>query len=216
MQLTQLFPEIDRLHAKYGDPSLTPIYGAGCIDQPELCLMFMVPTARNVSADPSWHGLRAPWIGTKHVWKLLHRLGLWSDDLLLAELDQRRPEEWEIEIAAAVYGHINARGMYVTNLAKCTQPDARHLPLTVYKDFRDQTLRELAMLKPKKVIAFGNQVSSALLDKPISVSHYLQDEHESIDVDGQLLTVYPCYYPVGQGARNISKAEIRIREILET
>ncbi|KKP29559.1 MAG: phage SPO1 DNA polymerase-related protein [Parcubacteria group bacterium GW2011_GWA2_31_28] len=69
MQVTSLFEEFDKLQSIHGDKDLDSIYGCGEINNPSLCLVFMNPTARNVSSDKKWNCLKAPWIGTKNIWK---------------------------------------------------------------------------------------------------------------------------------------------------
>jgi DNA polymerase len=76
-------------------------------------------------------------------------------------------------------------------------------------------LEEIYEIDPEIVIAFGNQVSSILLDKKITVSNYKKTERESLVIKDKQFDVYPCYYPVGQGMRNIKKATNRIKAILD-
>jgi len=65
---------------------------------------------------------------------------------------------------------------------------------------------EINSVNPKNIITFGNQVSSVLLDKNIKVSEY-RKKYDLIDVNGSKVKVFPVYYPVGQGMRNIKKAK---------
>jgi len=59
-------------------------------------------------------------------------------------------------------------------------------------------------------------VNSILLQKPISVSKYTSNEYEYLEINDELkLKVYPSYYPIGQGMRNMSKAIERIKKVLE-
>ncbi len=53
MQVTNLIKSFDKLQNIYGDKHLDAIYGAGEIDNPKLCLVFMNPTRRNVSSNKS-------------------------------------------------------------------------------------------------------------------------------------------------------------------
>lgn len=201
------------LHDQYTEPGLCSIYGAGCTSAPRLMLMFMNPTARNIAAVPSWQGLRAPWIGTRQTWKLLSNIGLVSGEIANTVITLR-PEEWDEDIARDLYEHIAENGLYITNLAKCTQSDARHLPDSVFREYLPATYAEIAQVRPQKIIAFGNQVSSILLKKPISVSHYAGKEFEELDIGEAQFSVFPSYYPVGQGQRNLPKAIRRIRQVL--
>jgi uracil-DNA glycosylase len=118
------------------------------------------------------------------------------------------------EFAETLYLHIAKKNIYITNLAKCTQADARPLKDNIFKDYLAYTLEELAILQPKHIITFGNQVSSILLGKPIKVSDYKKKEYEIISIKKKTYKVYPVFYPVGQGMRNMPAAIARIKEIM--
>jgi len=100
-QVVQLHKEYDKLQSKYGDPTLFSIYGAGCIDNPNVMFIFMNPTGRNISSIPSWKGLRAPWIGTKQVWDIFENLGLLKSEIYL-KIKSIKPEEWDSDFANEV------------------------------------------------------------------------------------------------------------------
>lgn len=212
MQLEVLHKRFDNLHKKYGSKNLNSIYGAGETDSPAACFVFMNPTARNVSAVSTWKGIRAPWLGTKNTWKLLTSIGILPEQLN-NEIQSKRSDEWNVEFANKVYGEIKRKEYFITNLAKCTQDDAEHLSDSVFRDYRDLMLEEIYLLKPKVIITFGNQVSSILLEKQISVSQTRKQGFE-LAIKDQLFKVYPVYYPVGQGMRNMSKAIEDLKHIL--
>ena len=98
--------------------------------------------------------------------------------------------------AEKVYEEIASKKVYITNLAKCTQADARPLPDKVFKEYLVLTLEELATIQPKHIITLGNQVSSILLGKPIKVSEYKKNEYETLTIKGKEYKVYPVFYPV--------------------
>lgn len=79
MELKDLNIEYDKLQKDYGAIELDSIYNGGCIESPDVCFVFMNPTARNIASSKTWHGLKAPWIGTKNIWNLFYKLGLTSD-----------------------------------------------------------------------------------------------------------------------------------------
>jgi uracil-DNA glycosylase len=79
-QVVQLHKQYDELQKKHGEPSLSSIYGAGCIENPKAMFVFMNPTGRNIASEPSWEGLRAPWIGTKQVWDIFYDLEFLTED----------------------------------------------------------------------------------------------------------------------------------------
>ncbi|MBX4197865.1 hypothetical protein KW782_00855 [Candidatus Parcubacteria bacterium] len=214
MQVTSLHKDIDILQLMHGDSSLRSIYGAGCIENPKVMFVFMNPTARNISAHVHWKGLRAPWLGTKNVWNIFHELGLVSKDTY-ERIRNIKSEEWSENFCHSVYSELEKQKVFVTNLAKCTQLDARPLKDTIFRNYLELMLKEIALIKPKHIISFGNQVSSILLSKPISVSTYNGTKAEVLTIDGRNFNVYPTYYPVGQGRRNMPLAIKRIKGILK-
>ncbi len=50
LQLNHLYKHRERLQQKHGEQSLFAIHGAGCIEQPNICFVFMNPTGKNISA----------------------------------------------------------------------------------------------------------------------------------------------------------------------
>jgi DNA polymerase len=211
MQLKVLHKNFDSLHKKHGDNKFNSIYGAGETKSPLVCFVFMNPTARNVSATKDWNGLRAPWLGTKNVWKLFASIGIISDKLN-GEIRSKKSNEWDPKFSNKVYEEIKINKCFITNLAKCTQKDAAHLPDSVFREYRDLMLKEIYLLDPKIIISFGNQVSSILLDKNINVSLTRKKSHE-LSIEDKIYKVYPVYYPVGQGMRNMEKAVEDIKYI---
>lgn len=213
MQLERLHPEIERLQKVHGDPTLSPVYGTGCVKNPKIMLMFMNPTGRNVSTNPAWPGIRASWLGTKNIWHLLHQANLLAKSYL-EQTQAQAPEEWTPSFAQEIYQELARNGVFLTNLAKCTQLDARPLKDSVFKDYLHLTQQEILETRPAKIITFGNQVSSILLNKPISVSKYSGTKSEILEIDKEKFNVFPTYYPVGRGRMNMPLAVKRIRAVL--
>ena len=213
MQITKLIKKYNELQPIYGDKNLDAICGCGNINSPNLCLVFMNPTARNVASDKNWTGLKAPWLGTKHVWNMLCQLGLFSQDLA-EEINSKKPADWDHRFAKTVYKKVHDNSIYITNLSKATQIDARALPNDIFKKYLDLFRSEIDAIKPKIIITFGNQVSSVLLDKNIKVSEYRR-KHELLKIGGASYKVFPVYYPVGQGMRNINMAKKDIEWIIK-
>ncbi|HPQ79902.1 MAG TPA: uracil-DNA glycosylase family protein [Candidatus Dojkabacteria bacterium] len=209
LQVIQLHKKYDELQLRYGDPTLSSIYGAGCIENPEMMFIFMNPTGRNVSSALSWKGLRAPWIGTKQVWDIFEGLGLLKFEIH-STIKSIKPEEWNSDFANQVYEDIRNNSVFITNLAKCTQVDARPLGNSVFKDYLNLMYKEIEIVNPKKIVTFGNQVSSILLGKKTSVSNYTDNKKEILNG----YNIYPTYYPVGQGRRNMPLAIERIKMIM--
>ena len=213
MQVSTLHKDFDKLQQIYGDKELNSIYGAGCIDRPDVMFIFMNPTGRNVASSKDWKGIRAQWLGTKNIWKLFNRIGL-LDSEIYQRIISFKPSDWDYEFAEILYENIFDNKIYITNLGKCTQSDAKPLPNKVFEDYLELLEKEIDIIKPKIVITFGNQVSSIILNQSISVSK-CRREHYLKNINNHIYKVYPVYYPVGQGMRNIDIAIDDILEILK-
>lgn len=204
MEINELNKEYDKLQKKYGAPELTSIYNGGCTNNPDICFVFMNPTGKNIASFASWTGRKSPWIGTKNIWKLFYRIGLIDDDIY-ENIMIKKPQEWDEEFADLVYENVEKHKYFITNLGKCTQIDARVLPNTVYNQYLDLLLKEIEIINPKIIITFGNQVSSIILNRNISVSQCRKQAFLK-DIAGKQYKVYPVYYPIGNGMMNIDKA----------
>ena len=201
MQINDLNKNYDKLQKMYGDKTLSSIYNGGCEENPDICFVFMNPTGRNVASELTWKGRRSPWIGTKNIWKLFYNTGLLDKEIYL-EIQRRKGKEWNEEFADLVYEDVTNKKYFITNLGKCTQIDARPLPNSVYLEYLDLLYKEIDIIKPKKIITFGNQVSSIFLNQKISVSEW-RKKKVKYKIKKQEYDVYPVYYPVGNGMRNI-------------
>jgi uracil-DNA glycosylase len=212
LQLAELFPALDKLQLIHGDPTLDAIYGAGCTDNPYLMFILMNPTGKNISASRNWNGIKAPWLGTKNIWKMLYKLGL-LDQKFFGQTQNLKSTEWNDRFAQDLYSYLFSQKLYLTSLAKCTQIDARPLHNRVFKEYIPSVFEEIKILNPNAVITFGNQVSSIILSRPIRVSDYTELQSEKLTVGNKSFNVYPTFYPVGQGMRNMPLAIERIKQI---
>ena len=204
MKIEDLKKEYDKLQEKYGAKELKSIYNGGCENNPDICFVFMNPTGKNVASYPEWNGRRSPWIGTKNIWKLFYKIGL-LDEKIFSEIQENKPADWDEEFADLVYKDVENHKFFITNLGKCTQIDARPLPDSVYQEYLDLLCKEIEIINPKIIITFGNQVSSIVLGKKISVSQ-CRKQFFIKNIAGKDYKVYPVYYPIGNGMMNIDKA----------
>ena len=211
IQITPHTEKLQSLQILYGNPNLSPIYGAGCTENPRLAFLFMNPI-QSIASIPEWKGIRAPWVGSKSIWRMLIQLNLISQQefLLTQELEST---EWTPEFVQQIYSTLADNRIYITNLAKCTQNDARPLDNATFQAYLPYTQEELKIIQPQSIIAFGNQVSSIFIQKPISISAYTES-YELVNINGLEIPVYPTYYPVGIGIRNMPKAIERIQSLL--
>lgn len=202
--LEDLRKEYDRLQLIHGDSTLDAIYNGGCADNPDIMFVFMNPTGRNIASSKSWHGLKAPWIGTKNIWDLFSALDL-IDQHIYAEIKGKKGKDWTPEFAQTVYDDIAAHKIFINNLGKCTQIDARPLPNSVYLEYLDLLKKEIELVDPRVIVLFGNQVSTIVLGQNISVSQTRKKEF-SLVINGKTYPCFPVFYPVGNGRFNIDKS----------
>ncbi len=204
MKLEDLNREYDKLQLKYGAPELHSIYNGGCCDNPDICFVFMNPTGKNISSFSDWKGIHSPWIGTKNIWTLFYQLGLLDEDIF-GEIRKIKGSEWTEDFALKVYDNVKKHRYFITNLGKCTQVDARPLKDAVFLEYKKLLFKEFEIINPKVIILFGNQVSSIVLDKKISVSEVRKEKH-ILKVNDKEYEAFSVYYPVGNGFFNVDKA----------
>ena len=209
--LNYLCKEYDKLQFKYGDKNLNSIYFGGCKNNPDICFVFMNPTKRNIASEKNWKGDRSPWIGTKNIWDLFKNLDL-INDFTYKEIKSKKGNEWTEVFAKEVYKNLEDNKIFITNLAKCTQTDARALSNEVFNQYLELFYEEIELINPKIIILFGNQVSSIVLKEKISVSQCRKKEYLLNDK----FKCYSVYYPVGNGRFNIDKSIEDIKWIIET
>lgn len=213
MKIEDLKKEYDKLQLEYGAKELDPIYNGGCENNPDICFVFMNPTGKNVASLKTWTGRKSPWIGTKNIWKLFKEVGLLSENTY-KDIQSKKPKDWDYEFSDYVYEELTNNKIFITNLGKCTQIDARPLSDEVLKKYLELLFKEIDIIKPKVIITFGNQVSSIVLNKKISVSENRKVCHELV-VGKNKYKVYPVYYPVGNGIFNIDKSIEDIKWIID-
>ena len=109
---------------------------------------------------------------------------------------------------------IERNKVFITNLGKCTQIDARPLLDDVLKQYLDLLFEEIDIIKPKVIVTFGNQVSSIILNEKISVSENRKISH-NLKIKEDTYKVFPVYYPVGNGIFNIDKSIEDIKWIIK-
>ena len=213
MKIEDLKKEYDKLQLEYGAKELDPIYNGGCENNPDICFVFMNPTGKNVASLKTWTGRKSPWIGTKNIWKLFKEVGLLSENTY-KDIQSKKPKDWDYEFSDYVYEELTNNKIFITNLGKCTQIDDRPLSDEVLKKYLELLFKEIDIIRPKVIITFGNQVSSIILNKKISVSENRKVCHELV-VGKNKYKVYPVYYPVGNGIFNIDKSIEDIKWIID-
>jgi hypothetical protein len=214
MKLRDLDKEYDKLQKIYGDPNLHSIYNGGCETNPDICFVFMNPTGKNIASLPEWEGPHHPWLGTKNIWDLFFSTNL-LDETIYQEIKNKKGSEWTPLFAKEVYKNITDHKVYITNLGKCTQIDARPLKDSYFKDYLPLLEKEINIIKPKIIILFGNQVSSIFLNQKISVGQTRKTSFEK-KINKETYKCFPVFYPVGNGRFNIDKSIEDIKYIIDT
>jgi DNA polymerase len=213
MTLDDLKTEYDKLQIKYGAKELDSIYNGGCDKNPDICFVFMNPTGRNIASDKAWTGRKSPWLGTKNIWKLFYQVHLLSD-ATYHQILSKKPKDWDYDFCDYVYNEVYNNHIFITNLGKCTQVDARALTDDVLSKYLDLLFKEIDIIQPKIIITFGNQVSSIILNKKIAVSENRKKSHD-LTIYNRTYKVYPVYYPVGNGIFNMDKSIEDIQWIIK-
>lgn len=213
MKLSSLNKKYDMLQKIYGDPSLHSIYNGGCSENPDIMFVFMNPTGRNIASVKGWKGPYYPWLGTKNIWDLFIEINLIDKDIY-DKIKMIKGSEWTPEFCEKVYGNIAKHKVFITNLGKCTQIDARPLTDSYFNDYLPLLEKEVSIVKPKIIILFGNQVSSIFLDKKISVSTTRKQYFDKV-VSRKKYKCFPVFYPVGNGRFNIDKSIEDINYIID-
>lgn len=213
MKIKNLNQEYDKLQIKYGAKELDSIYNGGCEDYPDICFVFMNPTGKNIASVKTWKGRKSPWLGTKNIWKLFYNVDLLEKSTFNL-IQDKKAKDWDYDFCDYVYDDIKKHKIFITNLGKCTQIDAKPLPNVVLEKYLSLLLMEIDIIKPKIIIAFGNQVSSIILNKKISVSENRKISYE-LNINNNKYKVYPVYYPVGNGIFNIDKSIEDIKWIIK-
>lgn len=196
----------------YGDHALDAISGAGKTHNPRLALVFINPTHRNISTSKNWSGLKAPWIGCANIWELFYESGL-IDEAVNQEIQKARTS-WSEKFAEDVYTHVRDKGLYITNIVKWAGLDAKLPERQKINLYAPLLIEELRLVKPQKIIAFGQLTFDGLLRelriKPVPPFGVLNENslitQKVSFVESSVGSIIPCYFPVGQGIKNKSKA----------
>lgn len=150
----------------------------------------------------------------KYIWDLFYSVNL-IDEELYYKIKSIKGADWTPKFADEVYNEVEKHKYFITNLGKCTQIDARPLPDSVFQEYLKLLEKEIEIIRPKVVILFGNQVSSIVLGKKISVSQTRKKQFIK-NINNNEYKCYSVYYPIGNGRFNIDKSIEDIKWIINT
>ncbi|MFH1173910.1 MAG: uracil-DNA glycosylase family protein [archaeon] len=203
-QLDALWKELERVHASnYPDHELVPIIGNGQTHKPKCMFVFINPTVRNISSDKNWQGPRYPFLGTKHIWRIFSRAGLF-DERLLARIEQST--YWSVGLAEDVLAFLRRKGFYFTNIVKWTGHDAALPDAQKIKMFLPILEKEISIVKPVHIVTFGLIPFEWLAKQKIKLAEYhvaalrtASLQQFSVTIAGHATKIIPCYFPIGRG-----------------
>ncbi|MFH0978903.1 MAG: uracil-DNA glycosylase family protein [Candidatus Woesearchaeota archaeon] len=198
--LKRLWNEVEELHtSEFLGHKLKPIFGNGKTAKPKFMFVFINPTARNISSHQGWEGPRFPFIGTKQIWRVFLKAGLF-DAKLMQEIEES--DYWSTKLTRHVLGFLRQKSFYFTNLVKWTGHDARLPDSKKIKMFLPILLRELKIVKPRYVVTFGLLPFESLMQMRLQLGAY----YEKLNAAGRPVVynahgtkIIPCYFPVGRG-----------------
>ncbi len=181
---------------------LRHVPGGGCVDQPDLMLVFINPTVRNITAHASWDGPRFPFAGKPKLWQILAEAGWITADLpdRMAALGPT-PAMVELLITEA-----QERRLYLTNAVKCVDDGSNLPPAARVAAGWSLLQQEIALVRPRAIVAMGlipfgvlTGRSVRLADELWSAQHEHYNAYPSHLIDGRTYPIYPCYFPTGRG-----------------
>ncbi len=202
--LSDIWKEIDNCAScKEQENEFQHILGAGKIKNPKLMIVFINPTSRNISSNKDWKGLRFPFIGRRSPWNIFEKVG-WIDQNLFEEIKSNE-NKWSYEFAKKVSLYLSKKGLYLTNIVKCTGKDATLPSISKIKSQSNLFELEIKIVNPEIIVSFGLLPTKSLLKSDVKMSKLYTDvikykaQFYDIRIGNKTFKVFPCYYPIGRG-----------------
>lgn len=216
LQLTSVLKGLDTISTTHhGNHTLDAISGAGQTNKPKLALVFINPTHRNISTQKKWEGIKAPWIGCNNIWKLFVDAGLIEESIYAKMLVFGK--EWPEAFADEVYRHVQKRELYITNIVKWAGLDAKLPEKSKMEIYLPLLMQELGELNADKIVLFGQLTFDAVI-RGMGLHYSFKQLNEAALKNSDIPYVptrygriVACYFPVGQGIKNVKKAEEILR-----
>ena len=202
--LEELWNIVDNLNKKnFPENNLKPILGNGKTSHPKFMFIFINPTGVNISSDKNWQGPRFPFIGTRAVWKVFHKAGMFDNELIK---EIKNSKSWSLELTDKLLNFLKSKSFYFTNIVKSTSSDATLPNSKKIKLFLPVLIREIEIIQPKFIITFGLIPFEALTNKKIKLTDYYSEimknkELRFFELNHSIFEtkIIPCYFPVGRG-----------------
>lgn len=224
--LEELWRYVNKINNNYfPENKLMPILGGGQTNNPFVMFVFINPTERNISSNKNWNGLRAPFIGLKHIWNIFYQANL-IDEKVINKINFTKL--WDVSFANEVYNHLKEKELYFTNIVKWTGHNAELPASEKIKLFLPILKKEIEIIKPKYIVTFGLIPFKELVKENIKLKDFFSDFKEkgllkiyNIKVNSFEAKIIPCYFPVGRGnpkraieilksIKNLKESEINV------
>lgn len=202
--LEELWDVVDELNQKhFPENSLKPILGNGKTFRPKVMFVFINPTHANISSDQNWQGPRFPFIGTKSVWRIFHKAGMFDDELI-EKINNSK--SWSLELTNQVLNFLKSKSFYFTNIVKWTGSNATLPNSEKIKLFLPILEREIEIVQPQYIVTFGLIPFENTTNQKIKLKDYYSEIMKNqklrffeMDYSGFKTKIIPCYFPVGRG-----------------
>ncbi len=178
------------------------IPGGGCREQPELMLVFINPTVRNITAYADWPGVRMPFAGKPKLWHILAEAG-WVRSDLPAEIAELGPTPAMVAVLAE---EAHRQRLYLTNAVKCVDVGANIPAAERIAAAWPWLEAEIALVQPRHIVTLGLIPFRALTGQEVRLADELwaaqQGEihsYASRPIAARVYSVFPCYFPTGRG-----------------
>jgi DNA polymerase len=164
-ELQVLWKEVDNCEdCKNSGNKLQHVLGGGKELNPKIMFIFINPTYRNITSRPDYSGRRFPFVGTKEIWKTFVAAKL-LDEQILSETNN----------AEFVINVIAEKEFYFTNVVKCTKEDAILPEISIINKKIELLLKEINIVQPKLIVAFGILPFKLLTGKKLKLSKYYKN-----------------------------------------
>lgn len=204
-KLENLWKEIDSCEeCKISGNKLQHILGGGKENNPSTMFVFINPTHRNISSSPNYSGPRFPFIGTNEIWSIFVNGGILSKNLI-----QKIEDGWNKNSIDSLLKSLKNRKIYLTNVVKCTKPNAENPNTRLIKEKLSFLFKEIEIVNPRLIVTLGQIPFKAITGKNIKLSEYYKKQKksdnlilfDSKEINGKVYKIFPCYFPVGRGNR---------------
>ncbi|MBU2522920.1 MAG: hypothetical protein KKE23_01365, partial [Nanoarchaeota archaeon] len=199
--LWEIVQEVNKQH--FPKNKLMPILGNGKTERPRFMFVFINPTHANISSSKDWQGPRFPFIGTKQVWRVFHKAGLF-DDQLMEEMNNSK--SWSLEFTNKVLKFLTSKSFYFTNIVKWTGHDATLPDSEKIRLFLPILTKEIEIVQPEYIIAFGLIPFENMTKQKIRLKDHYSEimknnalKYFEMEHDNFKVKIIPCYFPVGRG-----------------